>query len=333
MVVRVIATLLLVCFSIGLGGSVAGAQTQFWAPYPTPYQSYYKQPCSKKAPYEVALGLRKFINSFTSYQFPNPFPPNQDPLSRLEFPIDHWFVGMKGSYCRSVFTVIGEGWTNLNRTSGAEMQDSDWDDETMPFQKTIFSSSKCALNRSWLGDVGLAIGRSSSTASVRPIGGYRIQSFNFTTYDGVQMDLAGTVTELPGNGIDFQQVYHHFYLGGLFATSLGGGGYFGCPSTIQLTVQGDVAAINGRNEDKHLLRDGDRVTVERTRGYCWHVALGANLDVRNLLRLKLEGDFKRVVTTGSHNLTNGTYDIDFSFEGARVWSDQATLSAMGELRF
>jgi hypothetical protein len=333
MVVRVTATLLFVCLLIGLGGSVAGAQTQFWAPSPNPYQSYYKQPCSVQAPFEVALGLRKLVNSFTSYQFPNPFPPNQDPLSRLEFPIDQWFIGMKGSYSRWVLSLFAEGWTNLNRESAFEMQDSDWDDETLPFQKTIFSTSKCALNRSYLSDFGLAVGRSSSPSSLRPIGGYRMQYFDFTTHDGVQMDLAGNVVQLPGDGIDFKQVFHHYYLGGLFVTSLGGGAGFGYPGTIQLTVQGDVATVTGRNEDKHLLRDGDRVTVERTRGYCWHVALATTLDVRNLLRFKVEGDFKRIITTGSHNLTNGTFNIDFSFDGARVWSDQATISALGELRF
>jgi hypothetical protein len=333
MVVRVTATLLLVCLSVGLGWSVAGAQTQFWAPPPNLYQPYYKQPCFKQAPYELALGLRKHVNSFTSYQFPNPFPPNQDPLSRLEFPIDQWFAGIKGSYSRGVLSVFVEGWTNLNRESGFDMQDSDWDDEALPFQKTIFSSSKCALNRGYLADIGLAVGRASSSSSVRPIAGYRIQYFDFTTHDGVQMDLGGNVSQLPGDGIDFKQVFHHYYLGGLFVTSLGGGFSYGYPGTIQLTLQGDVAGVTGRNEDKHLLRDGDRVTVERTRGFSWHVALGASLDVRNLLRLKLEGDFKRIVTTGSHNLTNGTFNIDFSFDGARVWSDQATISAMGELRF
>ncbi|MDQ1240100.1 MAG: hypothetical protein QG577_2286, partial [Thermodesulfobacteriota bacterium] len=39
----------------------------------------------------IGVGVRKYFNSFTSWQFPNRFPPNQDPYSRLEWPWDQTF--------------------------------------------------------------------------------------------------------------------------------------------------------------------------------------------------------------------------------------------------
>ena len=71
-----------------------------------------------------SLGIQKFINSFTSYQFPNPFPPEQDPLSRLEFPLDQWFLGIFSGFSAQSWVLSGELWVNLNRESRKHMQDS-----------------------------------------------------------------------------------------------------------------------------------------------------------------------------------------------------------------
>ncbi|MEW6351517.1 MAG: omptin family outer membrane protease [Thermodesulfobacteriota bacterium] len=328
----------------GLGWSVAGAQAPVWAPMTVPYSPCVQQHCQYERPYEVALGIRKCINSFTSYQFPNPFPPNQDPLSRLEFPIDQWFGGLRGEYSRGCVSVFAEGWINLNSEANLKMQDSDWDDESNPFQKTIFSESQCALNRGYLVDMGLSFGKSSGTMSLRPVGGYRYQYFDFTTHDGNQMDMSGNVSPLPGDGIRFRQTFNHAYLGGIWKASLGqsrGSACatkipscgFACGSKIEFSVQADIAWAQGWNEDKHLLRAGDRRTVERTKGYCWHIGLSTSMHLSDAFLVRLEGDFKRLTTTGSHNLTNDAFGIDFSFDGAKVWSDQGSIAAMAQMRF
>ena len=41
-----------------------------------------------------------------------------------------------------------------------------------------------------------------------------------------------------------------------------------------MDVQFDYAVVTAKNEDLHLLRLGDRVTEEETRGHCWHFAVG-----------------------------------------------------------
>jgi len=102
---------------------------------------------------------------------------------------------------------------------------------------------------------------------------------------------------------------------------------------IRIEAQVDYGTVTARNQDLHLLRSGQRYTIERTRGHCWHVYLCATLLSARTMTARIEADFKRVLSDGGHQLTNSPLGIDFSFNGARVWSDQATVSALGEIRF
>jgi outer membrane protease len=282
--------------------------------------------------FSPSIGLKKFFNSYTTYQFPNPFDQQQDPLSRLEFPIDQWFIGGELKACSRFLSIRGEIWTNINRESGLKMQDSDWDDGDAPTQKTIFSESKCRLNRGIFLDTGVDFQNPLvSLRSISPTIGFRYQFLSFTTYDGFQTGIGEPVSDLPGDGIDFKQYYYHGYLGLIFRHQIAQDRVV--PGILTCEVKMDYALVSGYNEDKHLLRAGDRLTVDRTSGYCWH--LGATLSSFNWSRLntKLECDFKRIVTKGSHELTNPVLGIDFSFDGAKVYSDQLSVSASGEWTF
>ncbi len=281
-----------------------------------------------------SLGMRKFINSFTSYQFANPFPPNQDPLSRLEFPIDQWFLGLTAKYVAQSWSVQAQGWVNVNRESGLKMQDSDWDDDANPSQKTIFSESACRLNKGLLFDTYLAVRIPwQRFGKVRPLVGYRYQYFAFTTHDGAQAALGAGVMDLPGDGIDFNQLFNHFYFGGVVSISFEPTIILSNLPRVDLECQVDYALITAKNEDFHLLRTGDRVTLENTRGHCWHVMVSAGFFKRGALSARVEADFKRLMTDGDHLLRNSLFNLNFSFDGSRVWSDQASISALGEFVF
>ena len=52
---------------------------------------------------------------------------------------------------------------------------------------------------------------------------------------------------------------------------------------------------------------------------------------RDRLNTRIEFDLKRVLTHGGHLLTNSLFDINFSFDGSRVWSDQVSLSGVIEV--
>ncbi len=284
-----------------------------------------------------SVGFKKYFSSFTSYQFPNPFPPGADPLSRLEFPIDQWFAGLRSGYRTTSWSVDSQAWINTSRESRFRMQDSDWDDESMPGQKTIFSESKCRLNRGVLLDmaVGMIIPLEQipNFCKVKGLVGYRYQSFYFTTHDGIQTILGDGSAPLDGDGIDFKQVFYHYYCGLNARTSLDPSGFVLMLPRVILEVQVDYGLVQAKNEDLHLLREGDRLTIQNTRGHCWHGFASVEFLALSDMRTLVEVDFKRSLTNGSHRLLNGLLDIDFSFEGSRVWSDQASISVTGELRF
>ncbi len=214
------------------------------------------------------------------------------------------------------------------------MQDSDWDDALDPSQKTIFSESHCRLNRGWDAEVCFTLnGALARFSGISPVIGYRYQYFYFTTYDGFQADIDGSSGDLPGDGIDFIQSFHHLCFGAALKTRFNEGLFLGRRILSEVFLQFDYAVVRAQNEDLHLLRVGDRVTREHTRGHCWHGALKASFRLGEYLRARFEGNFKRIITTGSHNLSNPAFGIDFTFDGAKVWSDQLSVAAAAEILF
>lgn len=284
--------------------------------------------------WQYDVGVKKFFNSYTSYQFPNPFPPNQDPLSRLEFPIDQWFFGGEYDYLSRNWSMHFQSWVNLNEEARGLMQDSDWDEETQPFRKTVFSESRCRLNSGWLFDLKFVIKPEWSIfRTLLPVCGLRYQRFYFTTHDGYQVDLSGHAMDLSGDGINFEQIFYHGFLGAEMDTKLNTSGLSRSIPHVNLNISADYALVTARNEDLHLLRRGRRITRENTRGHCWHAEATASFFVRHNIKALLNADFKRIVTDGGHQLTNSVFNIDFSFDGARVWSDQLSITAATELIF
>lgn len=282
--------------------------------------------------YMITPFLFQYLNSFTSYEFPNPFPPNQDPLSRLEFPISQVFLGLKAEYLSDLWSLSISGSFNVSRGSGLLMQDSDWDDGENPGQKTIFSESDCRLNRGCLVDMAVDLRRPfENVLRFKPRIGWRYQYFYFTTHDGFQGDIEGNGIELDGDGIDFKQKFTHVYFGGSVDFSYNAEWIWEDLRQLRFTVDVDYGLVRGWNEDLHLLREGDRYTFERTNGHCWHIGLKAYCLSSLGLTGGLEFDFKRIITHGDHQLQNLAFDLDFSFGGSRVWSDQAFLGLFAEI--
>ena len=111
-------------------------------------------------------------------------------------------------------------------------------------RKTIFSESPCRLNKGLLFDTYMAVSIPwQRFSNVRPLLGYRYQYFSFTTHDGAQAVLGSDVTDLPGDGIDFQQVFNHLYFGGVFNTSLDLGDILSNFPRVDLECQLDYALV------------------------------------------------------------------------------------------
>lgn len=286
----------------------------------------------------IGMTTQRMVGSHTSYEFGNPFPPNQAPLSRLEFPLDSWWGGAE---LRAIFPRVSfglEALTNLSRETDGRMQDSDWDDEANPHRKTIFSESRCRMEPSYLVRADVDLKTSDwlglpGWLDLRPVAGFRRQEFNLTTHDGTQWDLTGggPPLSLPGDGIAFEQMYSHYFLG------LRAGLDLGKPVKLRSLIallQFDWAYVEGRNQDRHLLREGVRYTYEETSGHAWHGSFGFRAGLTEHLTLAAEADFLTISTTGTHRLVNSPLGIDFTFsDGVRVWSGQNRLSLLLRYRF
>jgi outer membrane protease len=232
----------------------------------------------------------------------------------VEYKAPHWSLAFTGKI-------------NLSKESAQRMQDSDWEDDTMPFQKTIFSESQCRLDKGVLIDSKLLFHPPYfRTNLLKGVIGYRYQKFQFTTHDGEQMSIHGHIAPLPGDGIEFMQKFLHVYFGGELNFNVNRLLQRTLPAPIKTTIKGDYAIVDALNEDLHLLRLGERITREDTIGHCWRVGLSASTNIGTILSLELDADFKRIITHGDHKLMNAPLGVYFAFNGSEVWSDQLQIS-------
>lgn len=286
----------------------------------------------------LALKTRRLFSSHTSYEFGNPFPPNQAPLSRLEFPLDSWWGGaeIRASFPR--FSIGVEALRNISDEAVGKMRDSDWDDDNNPGLMTIFSESKCRMDPSYMvrADMDLEVADILGLPrwfSLRPVTGFRWHDFNLVTHDGVQIDLTGLTAPmpLPGDGIRFSQTYWQYFFGLRSNIDVG---HFIDVTGLNLMLQADWAYVEGQNEDHHLLRAGNRFTYENTDGQAWHASVELKKSLYKMLSLNVGADYLRIDTSGSHRLVDDAVGIDFSFShGVKVWSEQASVSLSLEYRF
>lgn len=283
-------------------------------------------------PWSVEAKLKYYFRSHTSYEFGNPFPPNQAPLSRLEFPLNSWWAGAEVRRSFPRFSVGIEALRNITRETEGTFKDSDWEDDDHPTALSIYSESNCRLEPSYMvrGDVDLKIADwvgLPARFDLRPVAGFRWQRFTLVSHDGSQTSplSGGTVPDidLTGDGIRFEQTYRHYFLG--IRSSYNLDGLLPVPR-VKLLMQLDWAYVEGDNEDRHLLRPGNRLTFERTSGDAWHASLGLKCGLTENLSAGLEADYLRIRTTGTHRLSDDVANIDFTFAyGVKVWSDQISL--------
>jgi hypothetical protein len=284
----------------------------------------------------TSLGFRKYINSFTSYQFLDPDRPQLDPISRLEWPWEQTVGVVKLGYALSDLEVKFDVASTLLLPSFLKAQDSDWQDPNNPGQKTTFSQGK-AKPRMWTFDGSVAFNMPSMT-TVKAVLGYRAQQFNFTYTDVLQGSIwdpdiktyrpLAVFDFFPGAGIEFTEYYKHWYGGGVLSTALDLGLVVQALASWQvfLKFQGDYAYVKANNLDFHILRTpGPRFTAETTTGFSWHVNLTTEIRCSERFAFSLEGDFMRIYAKGSHHWTQP--GIDRSWDGARAWSEQKYIAA------
>lgn len=290
--------------------------------------------------WSAELHVKRYFGSHTSYEFGNPFPPNQTPLSRLEFPLNTWWAG--GEFRRS-FSRISAGIEVMRSISGesdGSFKDSDWDDDAKPGVLTVYSESQCRMEPSYMvrGDVDLKVADWLGMPvwlDLRPVAGLRWQRFNLVAHNGLQTYPApGDTTPpypLPGDAISFEQNYWHYFLGIRAAYDLEK--HLKIPRS-KLFGQLDWAYVDGDNGDHHLLREGNRWTYEKTRGDAWHASLGVKAGLTKSINAGLEAEYLLIRTTGTHRWVNDAFGWDESSDyGVKVWSEQMSLMMSLEYLF
>ena len=282
----------------------------------------------------ITLGLRKYINSFTSYQFPDS-PGGDigtDPISRLEWPWEQTFGVIKLGHNYPGVQVNFEGAATLFKDSGLLAQDSDWTDAAQPSQKTIFSDA-LATPRNWTIDTSVGF-FAPFLPSIQWLLGYRAQQFRFTYTDMLQRELGRQPIYDSGEVIQFNQSYKIYYGGGALCAQFEPGRWLGTLAAYNffLRLQGDVGYVTANNLDFHVLREpGPRFTYEYTTGICWHLNLAAEYRLKKFFTLGLAGDFMSIRTRGSHSWTEPRTAL--SWDGAKVWSEQKYVEANATLNF
>lgn len=288
--------------------------------------------------FSLGAKVKYYFRSHTSYEFGNPYPPCQAPLSRLEFPLNSWWGGLDMRLNFPRFSVGLEALTNVSQNAHGNMEDSDWDDDARPNVKTIYSQSQMRVGPSYMvrADADLEVADwlgLPKWLSIRPLAGMRWQKFNLMAHDGIQYNYQDEAipSVMYGDSIRFKQTYWQYFVGiraNMDLTKL-----TGVPS-LRLLAQFDWAYVEGQNEDNHLLRAGQRFTCEDTYGHAWHGSIGLEKDLWKNFTIGLDVDYLAISTTGNHRMLNRPMGIDMSFSnGVKVWSDQTSLSLTLGYRF
>lgn len=279
--------------------------------------------------------FRSLANSHTSYEFgtPDPPPDGWTPLSRLDFGLDsqwHGFqVGLQRPQWGLHFEFLVPGGGEIDGT----LDDYDWMIPGADFTDLGVTRERWIKGNmlDFGGDLLLWDEPFGLPVAVWGTTGFRWQQFHLMAYDLVQCKWDNVWEIDPyryaGDVIAFNQQYYQYYLGGQLRTDLMLGSL-----PVHLTLHGDWAHTEGRNVDHHLLREGDRFTIERTRGDSWRVGLTAEAQIRSWLSFGCQADYLQIRTTGSHRLLNEPLAMDWTWtNGVRAWSDQTWLTAFARI--
>lgn len=272
---------------------------------------------------------RTICSSNTSYEFGMPATPPEipvgwAPLSQLNFSLNSCWYGLKLAKETPKWGIQFE-WLMAGEYIDGGLTDFDWVPPNSDGSFTHLGILRERFNDGQMLDfefkyqvfdhpLGLPV-------EVLPLIGFRWQRFDITAYDGAQLKFENQwldpVWVNDGDAITFNQQYYIGYLGAQLRGRLELPGL--CP--IVWTVQGDWGYTEAYAIDHHLVRAGDRYTMDRTHGSSWHTALTVEALVTSRIGLGVQADYLQINTTGTHRLVNEPANVD------ETWSDGVSVSS------
>jgi len=289
------------------------------------------------------VSMQRFIMSHTSYEFGNPQAPFQRPLSRLEFPLNTWWMNFELRRTCPRWSIGTRAGLSVAKNTDGRMQDSDWENPNNTAMLTTYSESACRAEQNFTvrSDVDVNISDWLGLPAgfeVRPLFAFQFQRSSLMAHDGTQwsngnfdaggraQDLDGDINaqSLPGDAIHFRQDYYLYQIGfkGIY-DGLKIGKYI----TIKAHGEADWGPALGYNEDHHLLRSGNRFTYESTWGNSLYFLTGLDMVIARTFTVGLSMDYLWIRTTGVHKFSNIPNTDETWRDGVRVWSDQTSLTA------
>jgi hypothetical protein len=271
---------------------------------------------------------------YTSYQFGTDGPWHGGsefaPLSKLDFSLDSTWTGLRVGVERCNWDVHLEWLMPMVQHIDGVMSDYDWNINS-PYNDPTRLDSLTHSSQRWNDGQKLELEADykysdcflGMPVEVWPLAGFRWQRFDITAYniDYIVPDRGHTY---DGDVITFNQQYYIGYIGFQLRREI----ERACKPPVNLVFQFDWGGAGGYNVDHHLLREGDRYTMESTGGDAVHVGLTGSIPLNCHLSLGLQADYTRIRTTGTHRLLNEPYGQDESWSnGVLVKSEQTAVSA------
>lgn len=290
------------------------------------------------------FGLQRFIMSHTSYEIGTHADPLYHPLSRLEFPLNTWWLDFELRRTCPRWSVGGRAGLSVARNTDGRMKDSDWMNEDDTDMLTNYSESACRAeaNYQFRGDVDVNIAdwlRLPSSIEIRPLFAFQFQRLNLMAHDGVQYDIgkympdeelvtmdgAMDTYEMKGDSIHLRQDYYMYLIG---LRGVYNGIKIGKYITIRARGEADWGPALAYYEDHHLQRGGDLFAYFRGYGSAVYFLTGLDMIIAKTVTLGVSMDYLGIRTRGVTVHTNIPRKEDFYWSnGVKTWSDQTSLTA------
>lgn len=314
--------------------------------YPISKEDYFTAPNGKATNLAMTknwlfdVAMRRYIESHTSYQFGNPDGARQTPLSRLEWPLNTWWMDLELRRTCPRWSVGGRFSFNVANDVVGKMEDSDWENPANTKMLTTYSETYARMGRNFMirADVDVNISdwlRLPKGMEIRPIFAFQYQHFSLYDLNGTQSSVGNydnpehdasdgsNVSSLDGTYINFKQDYYMYMIGLRGSYDL-----LKPDKNIQIKLHGETTwgPVLGYNEDHHLKREGNMFVREKTAGNALYFLFGADAVLWKRLTVGFTMDYLWIRTIGVHKWINQPLGVDQCWrDDVKVWSDQTSL--------
>lgn len=298
--------------------------------------------------WEFDLAARRYLISHNSYEYGSHVPPYTNPLSRLEFPMNTWWLDFTIRRTCPRWSVGSDLAFSISRYSDGVMKDTDWESEGNQNLLAIYSEGDLRVDKGFKCRSDIDVNVSDwlnlpKWLEIRPLFAFQYQRVDTMTYGGTQWwyrdvdldDENGTDDEedhdmratpsntLSGDCIRFKQDWYLYQIGVRAVCDLPKPTKY---MELKLHGEADWGPAYGYNEDFHLQRRGNLISHIASRGNSLYFLVGMDMEISKTIKIGTDIDYTWIRTSGVIRDENHPLNSDYtSSYGVNVWSDQLSL--------